>query len=116
MSTQSLGHLLKGQAKQKGYSNIWIANYTHIDKTTISKHFNDKLKISDSDLSQYCKLFKLSFDLVKQNYEQVEYFVCEKETYIKIFAGLSAVGIGAISYNIIKNKLDERCSNRYLTT
>ena len=120
MSAQSLGTYLKQIAIEKEYSNIFIAQSTHIHKTNISKHFNNNLKISDSDLRQYCKLFQLAYPLIKASYSQVEHYVCDKETTKKIFAGLAAasVGIGAstLVYHIVKNKLDENCSNRFLTT
>jgi len=116
MTEQSLGKHLKQETINKGYSNIFIAQNLNIHVTTVSKHFNGNLKISDSDLKQYCKLLQLSYELIKLNYSQVEHYICEKETTKKIFAGLAAAGVGILAYNVVKNKLDENCSNRYLTT
>lgn len=120
MQYQSLGRRLRQEASKKGYTNIYISQITHIHETTVSKHLNDKIKVSDSDLQQYCKLFQLSYSLLRESYDQMEYYVCEKETKKKVLAGLVAVGVGAgvtaIAYNVVKKSLDENCSSRYLTT
>lgn len=117
MLTQPLGSYLQQKAIEKGYSNNRsIYQLTNINEATISRHFTNSRKISDTDLWQYCELFKLSYEFVKQNYSQVEHFVCKKETAKIILAGLFTAGVSYVVYNFAKDTLDKNCSNRYLTT
>lgn len=108
-SMEHISALLATTKTELGWSYGKISNMTHIHKTTVSKHFNGKRKVSLSDLRQYCKCFGSDFEEIKTKYSLDEIDICKKGTLKTIIASVAGIGVGALVYAGVKNIIDTNC-------
>jgi hypothetical protein len=103
---QHISTLLKTTKADFGWSYTKIRQTTHINETTMSKHFNGTRPVSLPDLRQYCKCFGFNFEEIQSKYLLDAIDICKKGTLKKIIASVAGVATGAIVYKVI----DDNCN------
>ncbi len=64
MNNQTLGQRLKDLRKEKGLTQVTLAQELNVDKSTIAKYETDKIEPSLSMLITYVKFFGVSADYI----------------------------------------------------